>query len=37
VHIDPLDDGATAVNALADRVREHFYQRLGLADMLRPA
>ena len=37
VHIDPLDDGATAVNALADEVRERFYARIGLADLLRPA
>ena len=37
VHIDPLDDGATAVNALADEVRERFYARIGLTDLLRPA
>jgi NAD(P)-dependent dehydrogenase (short-subunit alcohol dehydrogenase family) len=37
VHIDPLDDGATAVNALGDEVRERFYRRIGLADLLRPA
>jgi NAD(P)-dependent dehydrogenase (short-subunit alcohol dehydrogenase family) len=36
VHIDPLDDGATAVNGLGDEVRERFYRRLGLADLLRP-
>jgi NAD(P)-dependent dehydrogenase (short-subunit alcohol dehydrogenase family) len=37
VHIDPLDDGATEVNALGDLVRERFYERVGLADLLRPA
>jgi NAD(P)-dependent dehydrogenase (short-subunit alcohol dehydrogenase family) len=37
VHVDPLDDGATEVNALGDRVRERFYHRIGLADLLTPA
>jgi NAD(P)-dependent dehydrogenase (short-subunit alcohol dehydrogenase family) len=37
VHVDPLDDGAAEVNALGDRVRERFYRRVGLADLLRPA
>jgi NAD(P)-dependent dehydrogenase (short-subunit alcohol dehydrogenase family) len=37
VHIDPLDDGATAVNALGDEVRRRFYERIGLADLLTPA
>jgi NAD(P)-dependent dehydrogenase (short-subunit alcohol dehydrogenase family) len=37
VHIDPLDDGAEEVNALGDRVRERFYHRVGLADLLSPA
>ena len=37
VHIDPLDDGAAEVNAVGDRVRERFYHRVGLADLLRPA
>jgi hypothetical protein len=37
VHIDPPDDGAAEVNALGDRVRERFYQRIGLDDLLRPS
>jgi NAD(P)-dependent dehydrogenase (short-subunit alcohol dehydrogenase family) len=37
VHIDPLDDGAAEVNAVGDRVRERFYRRVGLADLLAPA
>ncbi len=37
VHIDPLDDGATEVNAVRDRVRERFYHRVGIADLLAPA
>ncbi len=37
VHIDPADDGATAVNALGDRIRERFYHRIGLEDLLTPA
>jgi NAD(P)-dependent dehydrogenase (short-subunit alcohol dehydrogenase family) len=37
VHIDPADDGAAEVNALGDRVRERFYQRIGLDDLLRPS
>lgn len=36
VHIDPADDGATEVNAVGDRVRERFYDRIGLRDLLRP-
>ncbi len=34
VHVDPADDGAERVNALGDRVREEFYRRTGLADLL---
>jgi NAD(P)-dependent dehydrogenase (short-subunit alcohol dehydrogenase family) len=37
VHIDPMDDGAKAVNAVGDEIRERFYRRIGLADLLRPA
>lgn len=37
VHIDPADDGAEAVNTVGDWVRKTFYQRIGLADLLRPA
>jgi NAD(P)-dependent dehydrogenase (short-subunit alcohol dehydrogenase family) len=37
VHIDPADDGATAVNAVADHVRAEFLRRIGLADLLHPA
>lgn len=37
VHVDPADGGAEAVNAVGDRVREEFYARIGLSDLLRPA
>jgi NAD(P)-dependent dehydrogenase (short-subunit alcohol dehydrogenase family) len=37
VHIDPADDGAQEVNALGDAVRERFYRRVGLQDLLSPA
>jgi NAD(P)-dependent dehydrogenase (short-subunit alcohol dehydrogenase family) len=37
VHIDPADDGAAVVNAVADRVRAEFLHRIGLADLLHPA
>jgi NAD(P)-dependent dehydrogenase (short-subunit alcohol dehydrogenase family) len=36
VHIDPADDGATVVNAVADRIRAEFLTRIGLADLLHP-
>ncbi len=36
VHIDPVDDGAEEVNDLGDTVRTRFYERIGLADLLRP-
>lgn len=36
VHIDPSDDGAAVVNAVADRVRAEFLRRLELADLLHP-
>ena len=37
VHIDPSHDGAEQVNALGDRVREEFYARIDLTDLLHPA
>jgi NAD(P)-dependent dehydrogenase (short-subunit alcohol dehydrogenase family) len=37
VHIDPTDDGAAVVNAVADRIRAEFLTRVGLEDVLRPA
>lgn len=37
VHIDPVDDGAEEVNTVGDRVREEFYARMRLSDLLRPA
>jgi NAD(P)-dependent dehydrogenase (short-subunit alcohol dehydrogenase family) len=36
VHIDPADDGAAVVNAVADRIRAEFLTRIGLEDLLRP-
>jgi NAD(P)-dependent dehydrogenase (short-subunit alcohol dehydrogenase family) len=36
VHIDPSDDGAAVVNAVADRIRSEFLTRVGLADLLHP-
>ena len=35
--IDFIDDGAAAVTAVAERVREEFAQRIGIADLLRPS
>jgi NAD(P)-dependent dehydrogenase (short-subunit alcohol dehydrogenase family) len=37
VHIDPSDDGAVVVNAVADRIRSEFLHRIGLSDLLHPA
>jgi NAD(P)-dependent dehydrogenase (short-subunit alcohol dehydrogenase family) len=37
VHIDPANDGAEQVNNVGDRIREQFYRRIGLADLLKPA
>lgn len=34
VHIDPAQDGAEVVNAVADRVRAEFLRRIGLWDLL---
>ena len=36
VHVDPSDDGAAVVNAVADRVRAELLRRIGLADLLHP-
>jgi NAD(P)-dependent dehydrogenase (short-subunit alcohol dehydrogenase family) len=36
VHIDPSDDGAAVVNAVADRIRVEFLTRIGLEDVLHP-
>jgi NAD(P)-dependent dehydrogenase (short-subunit alcohol dehydrogenase family) len=37
VHVDPMHDGAEEVFNLGDRIRGEFYQRIGFADLLRPA
>ena len=37
VHIDPAQDGAEVVNAVADHVRKAFLRRIGLAEVLSPA
>jgi NAD(P)-dependent dehydrogenase (short-subunit alcohol dehydrogenase family) len=37
VHIDPANDGAETANNVGDLVREHFYRRIGLDDLLAPA
>ncbi|MET0450988.1 MAG: SDR family NAD(P)-dependent oxidoreductase [Mycobacterium sp.] len=37
VHIDPADDGAAVVNAVADRIRTEFLTRIGLEDLLHPS
>jgi NAD(P)-dependent dehydrogenase (short-subunit alcohol dehydrogenase family) len=36
VHIDPADDGAAVVSAVADRMRVEFLSRIGLEDLLHP-
>jgi len=36
VHIDPAQDGAEVVNAVADRIRAEFLRRIGLSDLLAP-
>ncbi|CCW19059.1 Dehydrogenases with different specificities (related to short-chain alcohol dehydrogenases) [Sphingobium indicum BiD32] len=36
VHIDPSDDGAEVVNAVADRMRIEVLHRFGLGDLLKP-
>jgi NAD(P)-dependent dehydrogenase (short-subunit alcohol dehydrogenase family) len=37
VHIDPVDDGAAVVNAVADRIRKEFLTRIELQDLLHPS
>jgi hypothetical protein len=37
VHVDPAGDGAEQVDELGDRVRQEFYARIGLSDLLHPA
>ena len=37
VHIDPLDDGAEAVNGVGDRIRSDFFHRFGMSELLHPA
>jgi NAD(P)-dependent dehydrogenase (short-subunit alcohol dehydrogenase family) len=34
VHIDPMNDGAEVVSAVADRMRVEFFRRAGLTDLL---
>jgi hypothetical protein len=34
-HIDPSQDGAEIVNAMADRVRAEMFRRIGLEDLLK--
>ncbi|WP_394620469.1 SDR family oxidoreductase [Lentzea sp. JNUCC 0626] len=34
VHVDPSEDGAEVVNAVADRVRSEFLRRVELADLI---
>ena len=36
VHIDPADDGAEVVSAVADRIRAEFLTRVQLTDLLHP-
>lgn len=36
VHVDPSQDGAEVVNAVADRMRREIYHSIGLADLLSP-
>jgi hypothetical protein len=36
VHIDPSQDGAEVVAAVADRVRREMFRTIGLADLLSP-
>lgn len=35
-HIDPSQDGAMEVNAVADRMRKEMYRNIGLEDLLAP-
>ncbi|NYT84305.1 SDR family oxidoreductase [Pollutimonas harenae] len=36
VHVDPSNDGCEVVNAVADRIRAEFLNRIGLSDLLSP-
>jgi NAD(P)-dependent dehydrogenase (short-subunit alcohol dehydrogenase family) len=36
VHVDPSQDGAEVVNAVADRMRREMYRNIGLVDLLSP-
>ncbi|HEY2660549.1 MAG TPA: SDR family oxidoreductase [Caulobacteraceae bacterium] len=36
VHVDPSQDGAEVVNAVADRMRREMYRNIGLQDLLSP-
>jgi NAD(P)-dependent dehydrogenase (short-subunit alcohol dehydrogenase family) len=36
VHIDPVNDGAEEADILGDQLRERFYERLELTDLLTP-
>jgi hypothetical protein len=37
VHIDPANDGAEVVSAVADRIRVEYLRSLGLQDLLKPS
>jgi NAD(P)-dependent dehydrogenase (short-subunit alcohol dehydrogenase family) len=37
IHVDPSQDGAEIVNAVADRMRREMYRNIGLEDLLHPA
>lgn len=36
IHVDPAQDGAKVVNAVADRVRTEMFTKIGLGDLLSP-
>ncbi|KZP71722.1 SDR family oxidoreductase [Enterobacter hormaechei] len=36
VHVDPCQDGAAEVNAVADRMRKEMFKAIGLSDLLSP-
>ncbi|KUQ84817.1 SDR family oxidoreductase [Enterobacter genomosp. O] len=36
VHVDPCQDGAEEVNAVADRMRKEMFKAIGLSDLLSP-
>jgi NAD(P)-dependent dehydrogenase (short-subunit alcohol dehydrogenase family) len=36
VHVDPSQDGAEVVNAVADRMRREMYRNIGLEDLFSP-